>query len=155
MGWGVTPPYLDDVWSGIDEWPVRVSLLDLLLFFRSWHLVPLSEEAIGWFQCGYLNLFFWPVLKKLASPTLSSDGEGPYTYVLWRVSPVNALLVDTRSHCQQHVAFVIFTTLFGEGVCMCAPFVCYLLVQSSSFGRRWMDRRMKKTGLVFDILLFF
>jgi hypothetical protein len=64
MGWGVTPPYLDDVWSGIDEWPVRVSLLDLLLFFRSWHLVPLSEEAIGWFQCGYLNLFFWPVLKK-------------------------------------------------------------------------------------------
>jgi hypothetical protein len=48
MGWGVTPPYLDDVWSGIDEWPMRVSLLDLLIFFRSWHLVPLSEEAIGW-----------------------------------------------------------------------------------------------------------
>jgi hypothetical protein len=61
------------------------------------------------FRYDDFDIFFRSIRQQgLVFSTLCSDGEGSQAYVRWRVSLAIILSVDTRSRCQQRVAFVVF-----------------------------------------------
>jgi hypothetical protein len=95
-----------------------LDLSDLLFFFRSWHLVCLPEEAVGW-----LSMRRSRPLLLVCSTARSSI----FNMLLWwwRIVSLRrleffssrCLSVCTRSCCQRQVTFSVFKALFDEGVC--------------------------------------
>jgi hypothetical protein len=146
--------YLDDVRSSIGEGLVRVCSVHLL-FFRSWLLVYLSEEAIDWLsmrrsrslllvnyiaRSDIFNTLFW--WWRIESLCLFGGFLRPM-FFKW----VLDLIV--------RVVFSVFKVIFGKAVCRC-PFSllssqCNLQTPAAAVD----VRRMKMIDLVFYVLLLF
>jgi len=98
-------------------------LLDLLALFRSWQLLCLSWEAVGWLSMWWSRhlLSVYSTIKSSIFNTLfSDDGEELQACIPWRVPLADIFSVGTRFRCQQRMTFAVFKAIFDMDVCTCS-----------------------------------